>query len=862
MTIKPSHITLIALRHSTKHPVQSLLLILGIALGVAMIVAIDLANSSAAQAFALSTDSIAGKATHQIVAAPSDLPSSLYVELRNDLGLREIAPVVSGLVLLPTANDLPVQLLGVDPFAEGPFRNYLGNNAGGLSFDAFVQLLTQPNTILMSQQLAQQNGFQAGDELTIIVNGRQQTVKLSGMLQPADELSRRALSGLILSDISTAQELLNQPGRVSHIDLILPVDQPTALAEIEQMIRDRLPANATLQRAELRNQTINQMTDAFELNLTALSFLALIVGMFLIYNTISFSVVQRRPVLGTLRCLGVTRREIFGLVITEAFTLSAIGVAIGLGLGVLLGRGLVALVTQTINDLFFTVTVQSINLSPLTLYKGIVAGLVAGFLAAVIPAIEATTVPPNSTLKRSLGEDRLQRLVPLLTLLGLGMMLMGGVILRLITDYLLISFLGVLLVLLGAASLTPGITKLFMGLLQPLTGRWLGIIGLMAPRDIVRSLSRTSITIAALMLAVTVIIGISVMVSSFRQTVVLWLDDILMADIYVSPAGQSQRVEGEIAPAFIDQIEQIEGVEVVGQLQQATVLDTAGRQVEIRAFTAQPAEQSRPFMWAIGSPATVFAALDDGAVMVSEVFARRLTLPLDRPSSLTLVTDRGEETFPVVAIFYDYSLPEVGYVAMRLTTYQAHWNDTQIDNINLYLAPTIAPYTDYLTDRLQAHFAGQYALDFSSNRGLKANALEVFDRTFTITAALRLLAMVVAFIGVLSALMALQLERTRELGTLRANGMSVRQLWGKTLLETGLMGLIAGLMALPVGLLLAIILIYVINLRSFGWTLQLYFTPSVFLTAMLVAIVAALLAAIYPVLRLSQLEIAAALRDE
>jgi putative ABC transport system permease protein len=415
-----------------------------------------LANGSASQAFALSSDSIAGKATHQIVAAPGDLPTSLYEQLRVEVGLTDIAPVVTELVLLKNAGDLPLQLLGIDPFAEPPFRTYLGDGRGQLSFDALLSLLIEPNTVLLPQALAEQYHLAPGDTLTLLAGGQTKTVQLVGLLQPGDELSQRALNGLILADISTAQEVLDLVGRLSHIDLILPPQADP------QPILDRLPVNARLQQAALRNQTLNQMTAAFELNLSALSLLALIVGMFLIYNTISFSVVQRRPVLGTLRCLGVTRREIFGLVLTEALVLSALGAVIGLGLGVILGRGLVGLVTQTINDLYFTLTVQSVSLSPLTLYKGLVAGLAAGLLAAFVPALEATTVPPNSALKRSLGEARMQRLIPGLAAASVVMMLAGWTLLNLASRSLPLSFTALFIILLGSAFLSPLLTKLLM----------------------------------------------------------------------------------------------------------------------------------------------------------------------------------------------------------------------------------------------------------------------------------------------------------------------------------------------------------------------------------------------------------------
>jgi putative ABC transport system permease protein len=449
--------------------------------------------------------------------------------------------------------------------------------------------------------------------------------------------------------------------------------------------------------------------------------------------------------------------------------------------------------------------------------------------------------------------------------MGIGLFLIaaGWLLLNLASNNLVLSFTALFTILIGSALLTPMITRLLMSLLRPVTHLTLGLIGNMAPRDINRSLSRTSVTVAALMLAVTVIIGVSIMINSFRGTVATWLDNVLSADIYISPAGQELRVSGEIDTTFIDDIGQHPAVRGLALLRATTVYDENGEAVELRAANQQPDEEQRPLLWSIGSPVETFAALDAGQVMVSEVFARRVGLPLDRPSQLTLVTETGPRQFEVAGIFYDYALPELGYVLMRLNTYRQYWPDDQtITNVGLFLKPDFVDQANTLTQQLTDQYAAQYRLSFSSNRGIKENALEIFDRTFTITAALRLLATIVAFIGVLSAVMSLQLERTRELGTLRANGMSVGQLWGKTLLETGLMGLTAGLMALPIGWALAFILIHFINLRSFGWTLNMQTDPTIFGMALVVSLTAALLAGIYPVVRLNKMQIATAIRQE
>jgi putative ABC transport system permease protein len=212
----------------------------------------------------------------------------------------------------------------------------------------------------------------------------------------------------------------------------------------------------------------------------------------------------------------------------------------------------------------------------------------------------------------------------------------------------------------------------------------------------------------------------------------------------------------------------------------------------------------------------------------------------------------------VAGVFYDYAT-ERGLVLVARDVYERYWDDRAISSLGVYLAP--GSRVDEVADALRAVLAGT-ALRVTSNRSLRAQALGVFDRTFAVTRALRLLAVVVAFIGVWSALMALQVERTRELATLQALGLTGRQLWGLTFLETGFMGMTAGLLSLPTGFLLAAILVNVINVRSFGWTMRLQADPLVFAQAFALSVAAAVLASVYPLLRLQRMPLAAALRQE
>ncbi|MDE0196642.1 MAG: ABC transporter permease, partial [Caldilineaceae bacterium] len=268
------------------------------------------------------------------------------------------------------------------------------------------------------------------------------------------------------------------------------------------------------------------------------------------------------------------------------------------------------------------------------------------------------------------------------------------------------------------------------------------------------------------------------------------------------------------------------------------------------------AGEDRRYRESVGDTTATWRAVEAGGVVINETMANRYRLRVGQ--ALQLVTDAGEHEFSVVGITYDFDVNPTLLMSDRV--YRSYWNDEAVSTIALFVEPGVD--VDETVNALRREFAGEAELLISSNRGVRRNALEVFDRTFAITVALRLLATFVAFVGILSTLMSLQLERAREIGVLRANGMTRRQLWGLTLLETGLLGTSAGLIAIPTGFILALILIYIINLRSFGWTLSMRLQAGEFGQAFAVALAAALLAGLYPAWRMSRTDPAEALRME
>ena len=862
----------IALRHLRRHPWQLVLAVLGIALGVAVAVSIDLANESARRAFSLATLAVTGRATHQIVAGPSGLPESFYRTLRVELATREAAPVLSGDVASVDHPGRTFTVLGIDPFAEAPFRPYLSDENGSVAEGApstpgtaggervnarppdrlstVAALVTRPGAVLMARPTARDLGLGVGDRFAVRVAGARHSLTVVGLLDPGDPASARALDGLLVTDIATAQEIFGASGRLSRIDLIAPDTEP-GLAELARIAR-ALPPGAELVAAGARAGTTAQMIRAFQWNLTALSLLALVVGMFLIYQTMTFSVVQRRPLIGSLRAIGVTRREIFALVMGEALLIGAVGTVVGLALGLTLARGLLALVTRTINDLYFVLSVREVALDPLALAKGVLLGVGATLAAALAPALEATAAPPRVVMSRGALEAGARRMVTRATWLGLGLLVASAAILALPTG-IVGGFAGLFVLMIGCALVAPAAALGLLRLIHPLAASAFGSIGRLATRGIAAAFSRTSVAIAALMIAVSASIGVGVMIASFREAVVSWLEGTLRADVYVSaPSLVGNRPDATLDPALVAKLTATPGVAAASTSRGVLASGPRGP-VQVVALDVEQARRPR-WRFQEGGPDAVW---DAGAVIVSEPYANRHGARAG--SGVRLRTDRGERDFPVAGVFYDYG-SSAGVVVMSRRTYDRFWDDRKISGLAIEAAPG-ADLAGLMAD-LRARAAGGPEVVVRSNRALREASLEIFDRTFAITGVLRTLTVAVAFIGMLAALLALQLERAREIGVLRALGLTPRQVWALVTAQTGLMGLLAGVLAVPGGLLLAGVLVFVVNRRSFGWTMPIDPSPGILLQGVALSIVAAVLAGLYPAWRMARALPAVALRDE
>jgi putative ABC transport system permease protein len=823
-----------------RYPMQTGLAVLGLALGVMVFVAVDIATDGAQRAFRLSLSALSGRATYHIVAGARGLPDAVYLQLRRDLGVRQSAPVVETAV---RHEKRVLQVLGVDLFAEQAFRSYLATDS--LRDGVWQRLLLEPGAVLIGERTASRLGIEPDQHFDVQLNGRNVRLRRVGTL---DDATTRGIENVLVADIASVKDLREQPTRLTRIDLILD-DADTGLrARIEKI----LPPDARVEAASARVRSVQELTRAFTLNLTAMSLLAVVIGVFLIYNTLHFTMLRRRATFGTLRALGVTRRELFSVILLEAAMLGLLAVCLGSLAGSYIADMLLALVSRTINDLYFVVSVNEASIGGATLVKAALLGMCGSLLAAGLPASEAVLSPPAHTLLRRPIERK--SVTWLLPLAASGAALIGlSILIALTSSSLTGGYVSLAALLVGCSLTVPWlVVVLARGLNRLLTHALLRhtVTGVEA------GISRIGVAEAALVVALAATIGVTLMIGSFRTAVEQWLESTLRADIYVRPAhAMSGRDETRIDAAVVDSIRSIPEVNEAS-MGRFVELRSNGRNVSL--FAIELATQSYASFNLLASDAQAWDDFDSrAAVFVSEPYA--FHNHVDVGDVLPLPTASGEQNFRVAGIYRDYG-SDRGVVMMRMSLYRELWRDDGVSSLGVYLHEPGA--SQRVMDEIHARTVSMQQLRLRSNRDLRSASLDVFDRTFEITRVLRWLTIIVAVVAILTALSAVQLERRRELALLRSIGLTTRQLAGVMFTQTALLGFFAGLLAIPTGVALSMLLVHVINRRAFGWSMDFVVATAPLGEALVMAILAAVVAGCVPVWRALREVPALALRGE
>jgi putative ABC transport system permease protein len=838
---------LVHLAYWRRHPIQTFLPCLGIAIGVGAVVAIDLGSRSTVSSFRRTMEQLEGRATHQILPGAGALDGRLAWQLKERPDVAAAAPVLE---LVALAQE-PLRIYGIDPFAEAGIRQLGLDDLRGSSDSEFLpRFLAEPGALVVSARFLRRQGLQVGDEFSLAVGAlRRSAFVLAELPEKAGNLE--IPDNLALTDLATAQELAGRSD-VSRIDLILRPD-----ADLDA-IRVLLPEGAALSVPGGRTARLSTMLAALNANLRALSYLALFVSLFLIYNALLLAVLRRRPQLGVTRCLGATRRQVAGAWLIEASAMGLVGSALGCALGLAASRLTLHRLATTASDLYGYVQADTVEVVPEVFAKASIVGLVATVLAALWPAFEAMRTPPAQTAHRGAVELAFERHRAKAPWLALPFVAMLAASLGLSSPSPTWGYVAAVALALTAAVLAPPMAALLLDAGGSGAGRWFGQVFALANRNLRTSMSRTGVALAALTVALSMSIAMGALVSSFRGELTQWIDQAVRADIYLTPAAaRADRLSATLPEEMITELLARSSVVALDSYRGLPArignFDTVVAGIETDVYQTR----SLPMVIEGPRPAVLLERLRAGEVSLAETLMRRHDL---HPGDTFDLTVEGISTeFSIAGVHRDYS-SDRGVILMDRAPFERRFGTRQCNSIALYLRAGVD--IDAEVEALQRDFAAAYALMIRSNRSLRDQALMVFERTFSVADVLERIGIAVAAVGILSALLAMMLERRRELATLRALGMTVRQLRAMLWIESTLMAALSWFFAVGAGTGLAWILLRVINVRSFGWSLPMGVPWEAWLVNLGWSLLAATLAGLGPMWQSEKLPLALALREE
>ncbi len=790
---------------------------MGVACGVAAVVGMTMSALTAVASFTKAVGFLSGNATHSMRRPAGPMDEKALAELTRDPAVERLSPVIDRRLRL--SNGDLVRFLGIDPFLDRPIRPEIieaqkdgtaGISENGLSF------LVDDDAVSVDKELARQLNLSSGSVL--------QTTR--GTLRVSGTFANPSGEPLVLMDIGHAQKLFGLKGLIDRVDLIL---------NDETGFHNRWKNGYLIQSGQERSATFSAMLGAFRLNLEALSLLALFVGVFLIYNTAMFAVVNRSRDYGILRSLGAKRREVISAFLTEILILGSIGGALGGIIGFFLTRFLTALIGTNITDLYFFLSPEPAAWSNWILVAGIGLGCGAGGLGGALPLLEIVRAEPLKALSGRVASRTSRHQAHKTSLAALVMIAISVILLTLPHTHIYVGFAGVFAFLIGASLFTGSVLVLIHPGLKWLLGRTGGLSGKVAAGNIRQNLGRTAVAVAAFMVALSMSVGLGGMIGSFRQSLVWWMDSQLRGELYIGKIG-----EAEVPESFYEEIRKIDGLGGADPYRNVQVL-YRGVPVYLASVDATVVQRFTRFAWLKGGNEN-WDPVKQGGVVVSESFSRRFNI---RSGDIIVLQGvHGPAEFKVGGIFYDYTT-EHGLLMMDRSTFLRVFGDHTINSLAAFIDPG-NPRRQELIQEIKKR-AEARGLPVQTQSQLRANILKVFDNTFAVTRSMRALTIVVAFFGIAGALLTLFMERRRDFGVYRSLGFSTGQIATMTLLEGLGMGTVSYLLSIGVGTILAVLLINVINLRSFNWTIFFYLEPGPYLWTGVTALVASLGAAAYPI---------------
>jgi len=799
----------VLLSHWRRHPMQLATLLIGLISATALWSGVQALNQQARDSYDRAAATFGGARTAALVArSGATFPQKLFVDLRR--AGWPVSPVLEGRVQIEGRS---FRLLGIEPLTL-PVEV---GNAPAIGKAGLQSFLTPPGETLVAPEVLADLDLPEGAT----------PLSSEGRSLPPLRAQAQLVPGVLVVDIGMAQLLLNRPDQISRLVVGHANGKraPLESAVGEQLRLVQPDAESDLER----------LTDSFHLNLTAFGLLSFVVGLFIVNSAVGLAFEQRLPMLRTLRACGVSARMLNAVLVVELVSLALVAGLAGLVCGYLIAASLLPDVAASLRGLYGAQIPGELTLRGEWWVAGIVIAVAGALVAATTSLLKAVRLPVLAAAQPYAWQQAQHRWLVLQSAAALAVFAAAAFILW-YGDSLVSGFAVLAALLLGAALILPSILERLLSLGQRSAD---GALAAWFWADSRQQLSGLSLALMALLLALAVNVGVGTMVETFSRTFVTWLDGRLAADVYVNAADAAQAAE---IRTWLRERTEVAAILPGGR----TEVQLDGAPIEILGMADHATYRDH---WPLlESTANAWTRLRPGdAGLVSEQLARRLKLAIG--DSVEVPATGGNWRLEVVGIYADYGNPK-GQIAVNIAAFTRHFPEVPLTRMGLRVWPAAIPA---LIAALQEKF-GLDGRNLMDQVTLKAESKRIFDRTFAVTAALNAFTLGVAGIALLTSLLTLSNSRLPQLAPLWAIGITRRRLAAIELLKTLSVALITTLLALPLGLMVAWCLIAVVNVKAFGWRLPFHVFPLQLLQLLAVAMAAALLAALVPVLKLARMQ--------
>ncbi len=852
-----SLLRLVSLRHVFGAPLRSLLTLIGVAVGVATLVGIAAINRSVMDAFRSTIDTVAGKADLTVAAETSGFPEELLETVRAVPGVLHAS---GGLSVVAPVKDSPgesMYVMGVDLLDDGFFRTYEGvdTDVGKLADD--LEFLNSTDRILVSERYAKEKGLKTGGTIELITPEGAKPFIIHGLLKETGPL--KAFGGSVaVMFFGSLQEAFARGRTLTRIDVA--IDPRVGLEAMKDRLQKVVGSSIEVDSPDRRGAAVQTMVRSFQLGLNLGSGVALLVGVFLVYNTVSISVVQRRREIGTLRALGATRRRIRALFALEAGVFGLVGSLLGLPLGILVGKAAIGSVSNSISEIYVKVNTHSVQLGVPEMVMGLTLGVLGSVFAALRPSWIASAVQPVEALRKdaAIGAGAVEvKSWP--TYLGVFLLAIVWPTTQIpppLENLPLGGYAAIFFILMGVTLLSPLVLRtLNVPFARP--GELLfGISGRLAADNFARAPVRTAVPVSALSIGVAMAVTLSSFIGSFQASTDRWIEQAVPADLFVTSSAKLAGTQNQSMQASLQkEIEAVPNVDLVDPVR-LMAHDVLGLRIYVISLSSD-IYRSR------GNPLILEGSLPDaaqrasGQVVISENFARRRDLKVG--STFPIKTPTGEHTYTVGAVIIDYTSDQ-GSVIVDRELFVKQFNSDLVDTFHVYVKDLGA--LDQTRAAITSKLSGRFNAYVLSNAELRQEARKLVGGAFAITYAMEIVAVALALLGIINTLLAAVLDRTREIGLLRAVGADRRQIIKLFAGEAFFIGLTGSLFGVVTGGVVGYIVTKIVGVQATGWNFPFSYPWGTAVQMVVIATCAAIIAGLYPARRAASLDVVEALAYE